>query len=245
MAREQRVNAAVIAETRAHLGVARQLEALHQTDRAIEQLQDLIAEKPAAPYGALATGYLRLGEAYDRLGERPHALQAYRSAAGAAPAEDIHEIRDEARKRIRETPDRKKAEAYRLSLQGWRRLERKDLEGASEALERALELGDRSPVTRYRYGRVLQARRDDAAALAQFDLAIKDAKLCPAPILGEVYLEAARLHERGGNREQALSWYRVTAALFGAAEETRSAATRAINRLEKEPRSAADARRRR
>ena len=234
MAREQRVNAAVIAETRAHLGVARQLEALHQTDRAIEQLQDLVAEKPSAPYGALASGYLRLGDAYDRMGERPQALQAYRNAAAAAPAEDIHEIRDKTRKRMRETPDKKQAEAYRLSLQGWRRLERNDLAGASDALERALALDDRSPVTRYRYGRVLQARRDDAAALAQFELAIKDAKLCPAPILGEVYLEAARLHERGGNREQARSWYRVAAALFGAAEETRSAATRAITRLEKD-----------
>jgi tetratricopeptide (TPR) repeat protein len=234
MAREQRVNAAVIAETRAHLGVARQLEALHQTDRAIEQLQDLIAEKPSAPYSALASGYLRLGDAHDRMGERAQALQAYRAAVAAAPADDIHEIRDKARKRIRETPNKIRIEAYRLSLQGWRRLERKDLAGANDALERSLVLDDRSPVTRYRYGRVLQARREDAAALSQFELVIKDAKLCPAPILGDAYLEAARLHERAGNRDQALSWYRVAAALFGAAEETRAAATRAITRLEKQ-----------
>lgn len=233
-AREQRVNAAAIAETRAHLGLARQLEALHQTDRAIEQLQALIAATPSAPYGALAAGYLRLGEAYDRMGERSQALAAYRSAASTAPAGDVHEIRDEARRRIRETPDRRQAEAYRLSLHGWRRLEHDDLPGATDALERALELGERSPVTRYRYGRVLQARREDAEALAQFEQAIRDAKHCPAPILAEAYLEAARLHERGANRDQARSWYRVAATLFGAAEETRSAATRALNRLDKD-----------
>ena len=243
MAREQRVNAAALAEARAHLGVARQLEALHQTDRAIEELQSLVASKPSAPYGTLATGYLRLGDAYDRLGERAHAQAAYRNAASAAPAGDLLDIREKARKRIHEAPDRKHAEAYRLSLEGWRRLERKDVPGASKALERSLELDDRSPVTRYRYGRVLLSRRDDAAALAQFEHAIRNAKLCPAPILGEAYLEAARLHERGGNRDQALSWYRVAAELFGAAEETRSAATRAINRLEKEQRSAPGARR--
>jgi hypothetical protein len=80
----------------------------------------------------------------------------------------------------------------------------------------------------------LQARRDDAAALEQFEHAIRDATDCPPPILGDAYLEAARLHERAGNRDQALSWYRVAAALFGAAVETRSAATRAINRLAKQ-----------
>ena len=234
MAREQRVNAAAIAETRAHLGVARQLEELHQTDRAIEELQALVAAKPAAPYGALATGYLRLGEAYDRIGERTHAQAAYRSAASAAPAGDTQEIRDQARKRLHDTPDRKHAEAYQLSLEGWRRLEHNDLTGASKALERSIALDDRSPVTRYRYGRVLQARRDDAAALEQFEHAIRDATDCPPPILGDAYLEAARLHERAGNRDQALSWYRVAAALFGAAVETRSAATRAINRLAKQ-----------
>jgi hypothetical protein len=80
---------------------------------------------------------------------------------------------------------------------------------------------------------VLQARRDDAGALAQFQLAIRDAKACPPPILAAAYLEAARLHERAGRRDDALSWYRVAATLFGAAQETRSAATRALNRLDK------------
>ena len=39
----------------------------------------------------------------------------------------------------------------------------------------------RDPVARYRYGRVLQARRDDRGALAQFALTISEARLAPAP----------------------------------------------------------------
>ena len=233
MAREQRVNAAGIAEARARLGVARQLEALHQTDHAIELLAGLVAQKPAAPHSALALGYLRLGEAHDRLGARSQALAAYKNAIAAAPPDDVHQVADHAQRRIRTTLDPKESEAYRLSLEGWRRLEQNDLPGASDVLERALTLRPRAPVAHYRYGRVLQARRDDGAALAQFELAIREAKSCPAPILAAAYLEAARLHERAGHRDQALSWYRIAAALFGAAQETRSAATRALNRLEK------------
>lgn len=231
MAREQRVNAAGIAEARARLGIAQHLETLHQTDRAIEQLQDLVAAKPTAPYGALATAYLRLGEAFDRLGARPEAVAAYRNAASAAPAADVHRIAEQAGRHLRTGPERRPAEAYRLALEGWRKLEANDLTAASSALERSLKLQPRNPVAHYRYGRVLQARRDDTGARAEFELAIRDAKACPPPILAAAYLEAARLHERAGDRDEAIAAYRTAATLFGAAEETRSAATRALTRL--------------
>jgi tetratricopeptide (TPR) repeat protein len=78
---------------------------------------------------------------------------------------------------------------------------------------------------------VLQAMKQDAAALAQFEMAIRQAKQAPAPILGNAYLEAARLLERAGKRDAALSYYRIAAALFGAASDTRAAATRSITRL--------------
>jgi predicted Zn-dependent protease len=239
MAREQRVNAAGLAEARARLGLAQQLEALHQTDRAIEHLQDLVAAKPPAPHGALAKGYLKLGEAYDRLGARAEAVAAYRHAAAAAPADDVQRIAAQAAHHVRAVPDPRVAEAYGLSLRGWRELEANDVAGASDALERSLALQPRAPVSRYRYGRVLQARRDDAGALAEFERAIREAregheeKPCPPPILAAAYLEAARLHERAGHRDRALSSYRIAASLFGAAEETRTAATRALGRLTK------------
>jgi hypothetical protein len=231
LAREGRVSAAGIAEVHARLGVARQLEALHQTDHAIEQLEAIVALEPAAPYSSLALGYLALGEAYDRLGSRGQALAAYRRATGAAPADDVHEVADQAARHIRTRPNPQEAEAYRRSLDGWRRLERNDLPGASDALERAIALQPRAAVTRYRYGRLLQARRDDPGALAQFEIAIREGHACPPPILAAAYLEAARLHERAGHRDQALSLYQVAATMFGASQETRSTATRALNRL--------------
>lgn len=235
MAREQRVNAAGIAEARARLGVAKQLEALHQTDQAIEQLEPLVAARPAAPYATAALAHLRLGEAHDRLGSRTLALAAYRSAVAAAPADDLYDIAARAARRMRRAPKEEETEAYRLSLQGWRQLEENSLERATASLERSLALQPADPVSRFRYGRLLQARRDDAGALTQFELAIGNAGsgACPAPILAAAYLEAARLHERTGDRHQALAWYRVAATHFGAAQETRVAATRALTRLER------------
>jgi hypothetical protein len=230
-AREQRANQAQLAEVQARLGIAGMLEKLHQTDHALEQLQAVIALKPSAPYSALALAYLRFGEAQDRVGARPAALAAYRAAAAAAPDDDPFDIRARSRDRQRRVPNPQRAEAYRLSLAGWRRLERNDLPGATAALEKSLALYAADPVSHYRLGRVLQARKDDAAALDAFQLAIRFARECPPPILGNAYLEAARLHERAGHPEDARAYYETAADLFGAAGETRAAATRALARL--------------
>ena len=99
------------------------------------------------------------------------------------------------------------------------------------ALERAVTLNAQDPVAHYRLGRVLQARREDVAALAQFDLSIRHGRTCPAPILGNAHLEAARLHERLGHKDEALSAYRIASTLFGASDDTHAAATRALARL--------------
>jgi hypothetical protein len=93
------------------------------------------------------------------------------------------------------------------------------------------------PVARYRFGRVLQARKEDPAALVQFESVIRTAKSCPPPVLGTAYLEAARLHERAGHKDQAVSYYRIASTLFGAASDTRTAADRALARLQSTPRT--------
>jgi tetratricopeptide (TPR) repeat protein len=231
-ARDQRSNAPVLAEARARLEIAGHLDRLYQTDHAIEQLEAVIALEPATPFGALPLAWLRLGEAHDRLGDREAALLAYRTAQALTTSPDVHDIGATASTRLRRAPDARRAEAYRLSLEGWRHLERGDLVNAAAALERALQLDGDDPVARYRIGRVLQSRKQDAAALAQFEMTIRHARRCPAPILGTAYLEAARLHERAAHHDQALSYYRIAATLFGASADTRSAASRALMRVQ-------------
>lgn len=230
-AREQRSNAPMLAEVRSRLAIANLLERLHQTDDAIEQLEAVIGLKPQAPFGSLPLAYLRLGQAHDRLGDRAAALQAYRNAVALAPSPDVHDVRSAAAAKTRRPPDLKHTEAYRLSLSGWRMLERNDADGAAAALERSLVLHGGDPVARYRMGRALQAKKDDSASLSQFEAAIRAARSCPPPILGHAYIEAARLHERAGRRDEAISYYRIASTLFGSAADTRTAATRALARL--------------
>lgn len=230
-AEDQHVNLPLLSEVQARLGIARQLEALHQTDSALEMLQHVVALRPAVPYGALPLAHLRLGEAYDRLGSRAAAVAAYRAAVATAPNPDPQHVRQQAAERLRRPPDAGKAEAYRLSLDGWRRLESNNLPAALRSLQRSLAINDDDPVAHYRLGRVLEARKDDAGALAQFEAAIAGARQCPPPLLGNAYLEAARLHERLGQSADAIAYYRTAAALFGAAADTRVAATRALSRL--------------
>jgi len=232
-AREQRANSPVLSEVQARLGIAKQLETLQQTDDAIEMLQAVIALHSPAPYASLPVAYLRLGEAYDRMGARAAAIDAYRAAIAAAPSPDPYNVRTQSSERLRKSPDPKHAQAYRLSLEGWRRLEHNDIQAATNALASSLALNGSDPVAHYRYGRVEQARKDDAAALAQFEHAIRGARTCPAPILGNAYLEAARVLERLGRRADAVSYYHTATSLFGAAADTRAAATRALMRLER------------
>ncbi len=122
-AREQRANLPVLSEVQARLGIAKQLEVLHQTDDAIEMLQAVVALHPSAPYASLPLAYLRLGEAYDRMGARASAVDAYRAAIAAVPSSDSYKVRSQSNEHLRRAPDSKRAEAYRLSLEGWRRFE--------------------------------------------------------------------------------------------------------------------------
>lgn len=232
-ARAGRVAFAELAEVRARLGIARHLDTLGLTDEAIEQLERVVALEPDAPHGALALAYLRLGEARDRLHGRADAQAAYRSASLLAPTPDPVNVRSQATERLRRTPNARHSEAFKLSLEGWRAFERKELTAAATMLERAVALNGREPIARYRLGRVLQARRHDTAALAEFAHVIREEKSAPAPIAGEAHLESARIHERIGHHEQALAEYRIAATYFGASSATHTAATRALARLQK------------
>lgn len=230
-ARQGTVNEAALAETQARLGIARQLEALDQTDVALEHLRAVLDVRPPKPAGAIAAAYLALGEGEDRLGHREAAVSAYRLAIAAVTGPDAHGIRQRAAERMRRTPDAKRAEAYRMSLEGLRQFEKSDLAGAEALLARSVQLDPKDPVARYRYGRIMQARKEDAAALAAFEAAIRGARDGPAPIVASAYYEAARLHERLTHKQQALDYYRAASTWFGGGAETRVAATRALTRL--------------
>jgi len=230
-ARARRVNEAPLAETRARLAIARHLDDLYESDLALDQLRAVIEARPARPYGSLAAAYAALGEAEDRLGHRDAAIAAYRLAQASAPSPDPQNIRQRTSERLRRAPDAPRAEAYRLSLEGWRKLEKGDAAGAEGALARAIQLDTKDPVARYRYGRVLQAQRRDADALAQFDATIRAARECPAPIAAAAYLDAGRVHERLSHRDQAIDAYRAASTWFGGGADTRAAASRALTRL--------------
>ena len=230
-ARDGKVNEAALAETQARLGIARQLDLLYQTDTALEHLRAVIDAKPVKPAGAIAAAYLALGEGEDRLGHHDAAVAAYRLAIAAASGTDTQGIRQKAADRMRRTPDAKRAEAYRLSLEGLRKFEKADAGSAEALLARSVELDPKDPVARYRYGRVLMARKADAAALAAFEAAIRGARDGPAPIIASAYYEAARLHERLTQTAHAIDYYRAASTWFGGGADTRSAAMRALTRL--------------
>src|SRR5207253_7805923 len=64
-ARAHRVHEAELAEAQARLGIATELEALAQTDLALDQVRAVLDAHPVKPAGAMAAAYLALGEGED------------------------------------------------------------------------------------------------------------------------------------------------------------------------------------
>ena len=108
--------------------------------------------------------------------------------------------------RLQHAPDARRAEAYRLQLEGLRQLEERDPDEAARLLARSIALDPRDPVARYRSALVLLAQKHPADALTQFEAAIVGARNCPAPIAAAAYLEAARLHERISHTDRAIEY---------------------------------------
>jgi tetratricopeptide (TPR) repeat protein len=208
-------------------GIAQQLDALAETDRAVEEWQAVIAAKPTAPYGVLALSSLELGQALDRLGRREPAVAAYRAALAAVPPGDPDGVRDRASSGIRTAPDRASAEAYRRSIEGWRALQRHSLDDAGVAFGDALRVRPDDGVTLYRRGQWHLARGDQSKALADFERVTQVRPLPPAPFVASSQLDAGHLYLAAGDRARAAARYDAAARVSGADPETRDAARRA------------------
>jgi predicted Zn-dependent protease len=233
LAERRQMGFADLAEVRARLGLAQQFDALAETDRAIDLLEAIVNAKPAAPYGALAKASLRLGAACDRMGQRDAAVAAYQSAVAAAPPDDPAGVRRSAHDHLQHAPDAGLAEAYRLSLEGWRLLERGALTESASALTRSLALNPNDAIARFRFGKLLQARGESARALGEFERTVSARPVPPAVTLAAAYLEAGRALEATGNRSRAIEMYRRASEIRGAEPRTRQAASRALARLQR------------
>jgi tetratricopeptide (TPR) repeat protein len=231
-AQSGRINAAPLARTRARLGAAERLDELYETDRAIEQVNAVIAEGAAVPYGALARAHLLLGTFEDRLGHAAAAAASYRAALRAVPPHDPARLASETRARMHRAPDRVTGQAYALSLAGWRAYERGQLDEAERALDRALALRPGEAVTMFRRATVHRARAEADRALMLFGRVIAARPVAPPVFLARAYVERAALLESSHDRAAAIESYRNASRVFGADARTRQLAARAIARLQ-------------
>jgi tetratricopeptide (TPR) repeat protein len=231
-ARAGRLYGAARTEVRAHLGLAVELDAMFESDRAIDELRAALdAEPQAMPYGAHARAELLLAAAYDRLGDRDLAVRAYTAAAADAPPEDTLQIRDRARLGLRQKPDARTTAAYRLSLEGWRALERGDPASAVSSLQQAVTIAPLDMVARYRYARALASRGDAPRARDALEQVIAARPPAPAIVLASAFVDYARLLERAGDRTRALTMYQYALDIVGSDPQARDDAARAVKRL--------------
>ena len=103
-ARARRVSLPAISEVEARLGMAREMDALCESADAAEQLNAVIAMKPAAPYGSLARAQYQLGVVHDRAGRRSDAMLAYQRASASNPRDDRLRLREKIARAIARAP---------------------------------------------------------------------------------------------------------------------------------------------
>ncbi len=167
-ARRGRVHEAALAEVVARVGAARALEALDESDRALELLGPVLEAGPRAPATALGEARAVAASAHARLGETRRAAEERAAARRAIPPGDPRRLGDylDAVERRRITPAG--ATAYRLSLEGWRLYQRKELARAEAALAAAAKGAPENGTIRYRHAHVVAAR-DRTRAIPEYE----------------------------------------------------------------------------
>jgi tetratricopeptide (TPR) repeat protein len=231
-ARQGQVGHPAIADAMARLGMADQLDALYESDRAIEMLGTLTAVKTPPLHDARARAHLKIGLFASRLGVSDLSARSFSAAIGAASSADPFDVRQKVRAAQRRPPSTIAAEAYRVSLAGLRALERGDLAAAEANLRKAADLQPADPVIAYRLGRMWVARQERERALDRFQQVIAARPVAPPTFLAGAYYEAGRLLEALERRAQAMEMYDAAARVELADARTHDAAARALRRLQ-------------
>ena len=190
---------------------------------------DARAGRVAWPEISEVRARLGLSLQLDRLGETDTAVEQLRGLLAAAPAAPIG-WRATAQRQLDAALDRLKAPAYRLSLEGWRALERGDTAAAATAIDRSLSLAPGDQTTRYRKARLLLAQRNERAAIDVLEGVIAS-PASPPHVYAAACLDAAQAHERQGAVARAIELYELTVAAFGVDPRAKNAAQRALARL--------------
>ena len=225
-----RLAATDMAEARARLGIAVQLDRLFETDAALEHLQAVINAAPAAPFGAVAQAHLLLAQALDRLGarqKRSRAIEGHRGRRQPRPAE-ASQTRRAPVCATRRMPIPRAPIGCRS----------KDGVRSSEARSRRQPAARRSrwPCGRMTGHEVSAGAPADCAEqpIDGSDAARADPRRSDraAPtFLASACVDAAEIHEQLGARARAIELYTRAAATFGADERSKDTARRALARL--------------
>jgi tetratricopeptide (TPR) repeat protein len=220
-----------LAEVRGRLGAAEQLDALFETDRSVSEIRRVLALAPTRPIGAIARAQLSLGRVLDRLGQRDEAVAAYRAAASArVPEGDPDHVGPQSRAGLSHPPARATADAYRLSLAGWRSYERGDPSTAATQLSRARALAPADAMIRVRLAKVT-AHTQAGQALAEFDAVLATRPQVTPVALSAAYLWSAELLESRGARTLAIDRYRAAMHVFAGDSRLAEVARTALGRL--------------
>lgn len=229
-ARLGRVNDAPLAGVVARIGAARALEALDESDRAIDLLEPLLSAPPAAPVTAMSEARAIAATAYTRMGLTTLAERMRKAARGSIPRGDPRGVAAMLTRVEQRQTTPAEAAAYRLSLEGWRHYRGQSLAAAETVLDQAARAVPTNGTIRYRHAHVIAARGDAARARAEYEAVLTMPRRTNPVHFAAACAELAAILERT-DRARALELYTRAANVFGADARLKARAARNAERL--------------
>lgn len=214
--------------TRAVLGLASRLDALAETDLAVQWLVREASSTLADVWQARV--YLALGRASRRLGEVERADAAFRQVTTLPDGPMVAPLRREAVRERRVAVDAPKAAAYRQALQAWRLAERGRVDEALPLIARAIAEDPSNAFARARMGHVLVGLGRVTEAHAAFEHVLSDTAALPA-LVAHTALASALLFEAQGDDTAARARFEHARDAFGASSLTQRHARDGLVRL--------------
>lgn len=197
-------------------------------EKAIDEIKQLIAQKPTQPSWILPRAYLELGNVYDLTGMRKEAVSAYNRVLAYRDYRNFHELAKKARS---QDYNQAQADIYRLNLEGRRLVAAENYAEAETAFENVLRRYPNNDQTLYALAEMHSMKGSYKEAADILTRILKRNPKEPKWLVPGIYVRLGQIYQARKQAAQArLSYEKALDAKFLASDD-RNLARRALKEM--------------
>lgn len=210
------------------LKLARAHSRMLYPEKAIQEINQLIAARPREPAWIVSKANLELGNIYDQIGMRKEALVSYKRVLSLKDYRNFH---DEAQKLIDQDYNQKNADIYRLNLEGRRLAAERQFDKAEASLKKVLERYPNNEQTLYALGETLYLKGSYMESAELLNQLIQRKPKEPKWLLPGIYVRLGMVYEARKQADAAKQSYMKALGTKFIASDDRNQAKRALKQI--------------